>query len=174
MLPSHLLPETDASAFTYLIDRYFRERTRLTLSATASAGAGPAQRTRRLCRAGNDPAGCDTPSGTGQSTTYQYSGTMPSATQYVVFGARVGMEGCDLVGAQPAEFLLADFIPGCRQRLHSQPRITFQNLLDKRGSFACSPSPCAVPDPVAQWPAICRLRSRNWPGDADKFRLQCL
>jgi len=58
-----------------------------------------------------------------------------------------------------------------RNRLHSQPRITFQNLLDKRGSFACSPSPCAVPDPVAQWPAICCLRSRNWPRDADEFRL---
>lgn len=35
--PSHVLPETDSGAFTYLIDRYFRTRTLLT--ATLGAGA---------------------------------------------------------------------------------------------------------------------------------------
>ena len=108
-LPHHLLPETDPSAFTYLIDWYFRDRTQLTLSAPAgraqgqlSGPGGPlAQTTLQLTA---------TPSaGTGQVATYQYSGNVPSGTQYVVFGARAGIEGCDVVGAQPAEFLLTDF-----------------------------------------------------------------
>jgi hypothetical protein len=108
-LPKHLLPETDPTAFTYLIDWYFRDRTQLTLSAPAGRAqgqlAGPggplAQATIQLTA---------TPSsGTGQAAAYQYSGAVPSGTQYVVFGARAGWEGCDLVGAQPAEFLLTDF-----------------------------------------------------------------
>src|SRR4029077_6489054 len=38
--PKHLLPETDPTSFTYLIDRYFRARSALTLSSTATAGQG--------------------------------------------------------------------------------------------------------------------------------------
>jgi hypothetical protein len=53
--------------------------------------------------------GAPLPTGTGQATAYQYSGTVPSGTRYVVFGGRAGQEGCDLLGARPAEFLLTDF-----------------------------------------------------------------
>ncbi len=38
--PSHVLPETDPGAFTYLIDRYFRTRTMLTATLGASAISG--------------------------------------------------------------------------------------------------------------------------------------
>jgi hypothetical protein len=107
--PMHVLPETDATAFTYVIDRYFRDRTRLTLNAATGTAQGQltgpggplAQTTIELTA---------TPSsGTGQVAAYQYSGTAPIGTQSVVFGARVGMEGCDLVGTQPAAFSLTDF-----------------------------------------------------------------
>jgi hypothetical protein len=107
--PTHVLPETDPTAFTYVIDRYFRDRTRLTLNATAGTAQGQltgpggtlAQTTIELTA---------TPlSGSGQVAAYQYSNTAPTGAQSVVFGARVGMEGCDLVGAQPAAFSLTDF-----------------------------------------------------------------
>lgn len=110
--PMHVLPETDPTAFTYVIDRYFRDRTRLTLSAATSTVLGQltgpggplAQTTIELSA---------TPSsGNGQVAAYQYSGTAPTGTQSVVFGARVGMEGCDLVGTQPAAFSLTDFALG--------------------------------------------------------------
>ena len=108
-LPHHVLPETDPTAFTYLIDWYFRDRTLLTLSAPGGQAQGQltgpggplAQATIQLTA---------TPSsGAGQAAEYQYSGMVPSSAQYVVFGARAGLEGCTLVGAQPAEFLLTDF-----------------------------------------------------------------
>jgi hypothetical protein len=92
-----------------VIDRYFRDRTRLTLNADMGTAQGQltgpggqlAQTTIELTA---------TPlSGSGQVAAYQYSNTAPIGTQSVVFGARVGMEGCDLVGTQPAEFSLTDF-----------------------------------------------------------------
>jgi hypothetical protein len=138
-LPSHLLPETDPSAFTYLIDRYFRERTRLTLSAAASAAQGQLSGPGGPVAQAPIQLAATPPSGTGQSTTYQYSGTVPSTTQYVVFGARVGMEGCDLVGAQPAEFLLADFTldAGAAGRLTDD----FTNGLNGWGTWGTAATP---------------------------------
>jgi hypothetical protein len=108
--PTHVLPEADPTAFTYVIDRYFRARTRLTLNAAAGTAQG------QLTGPGGGPLAQTTIeltaiplSGNGQVAAYQFSGTAPMGTQSVVFGARVGMEGCDLVGTQPAEFSLTDF-----------------------------------------------------------------
>jgi hypothetical protein len=109
-LPSHLLPETDPSAFTYLINRYFRDRTRLTLSAPAGSAQGQLSGPGGPLAQAAVQLTATPPSGTSQATTYQYSGTLPPGTQNVVFGARAGLEGCGLIGAQPAEFLITDFM----------------------------------------------------------------
>jgi hypothetical protein len=105
----HLLPETDPTAFTYLIDRYFRDRTRLTLNV--GPGTAHGQLTgpgRPLAQATIDILA--TPlSGSGRVAAYQYSDTVPTGTQFVVFGARVGMEGCDAVAPPATSFSLADF-----------------------------------------------------------------
>jgi len=108
-LPSHVLPESDPNAFTYLIDRYFRDRTQLTLSTTPAAAqgqlSGPAG---PLAQATISPV--VTPAtGDGQPAAYQYSGIVPAGVQFVVFGARAGWEGCNLLGSQPAQFQLTDF-----------------------------------------------------------------
>jgi hypothetical protein len=108
-LPKHLLPETDPTAFTYLIDWYFHDRTQLTLSATAGFAQGQLAGPSGPLTQATIQLTATPPAGTGQAAAYQYSGTAPSGTQYVVFGARAGLEGCDRVGAQPAEFLLTDF-----------------------------------------------------------------
>jgi hypothetical protein len=111
--PKHLLPETDPTAFTYLIDRYFRERTTLALSSTASAGQG----TLTAVSAPESPSAVANTavaltavplSGSGLPGDYTQAGTVPVNTQYVVFGARVAIENCTGVGL-PAEFYLTDF-----------------------------------------------------------------
>ena len=111
--PKHLLPETDPTAFTYLINRYFRARTHLTLSnvdltpsspswtATLTTGSGPIVGATLSLTA--VPV-----SGDSQSHAYSLSGVIPPGTQYIQFGARVGMEQCSRVPL-PADFLLTDF-----------------------------------------------------------------
>jgi hypothetical protein len=106
--PSRVLPETDPTAFTYLIDRYFRERTTLSLAVAGGTLAGNLTTSSapvpnvsvRVTLAPN--------SGTGQLTSYTASGVLPAGTQYIVFGARIGVENCSSVPL-PAEFYLADF-----------------------------------------------------------------
>jgi hypothetical protein len=107
--PKHLLPETDPTTFTSLIDSYFRDRTRLTLSAPAGTATGQLAGPAGLLAQAMIEIAATPLFGSGQVAAYQYSGTTPAGTQSIVFGARVGMEGCDLVGAQPSEFLLTDF-----------------------------------------------------------------
>jgi len=117
--PKHLLPETDPTAFTYLIDRYFDARTTLTLSSTAAAGQG-ALKSDAGPLAGASIALTGVPlSGTGQTAAYTRSGSVPAGTQYVVFGARVALENCSTV-ALPAEFYLTDFTldAGAAGQLH--------------------------------------------------------
>jgi hypothetical protein len=103
--PTHVLPETDPTAFTYLIDRYFRSRTEMTLAVTGGFATG------KLI---GPPGGAVVQlsvvpvSGTGQLAAYSQSGTLPTSTQSVVFGARVGIENCAQVSL-PAEFYLTDF-----------------------------------------------------------------
>jgi hypothetical protein len=107
-LPDHVLPESDPASFTYLIDRYFRNRTQLTLAVngsvvtgTLTAPSGP------LANAAIALTGAPL-SGTGQTSAFTYTGTVPTGTQYVIFGARVGLEECSTYPL-PAEFYLTDF-----------------------------------------------------------------
>jgi hypothetical protein len=106
--PKHDLPETDPTSLTYLIDRYFRERTTLTLSSAVSAGSGTlASSAGPLANA--TVALTETfRTGTGQPGAYTYTDSVPEGTQYVVFGARVAQENCSAVPL-PAEFYLTDF-----------------------------------------------------------------
>jgi len=46
------------------------------------------------------------------------------------------------------------------KRLHSQARVTFENLLDEPRLFACPPSLSSVPDPVAQCKFVEKLERR--------------
>jgi hypothetical protein len=106
--PKHLLPETDPTSFTYLINRYFRERTTLTVSSTAAAGQGTLAATSGPL-AVEAVALTGLPlSGAGQPSAYTQSGSVPAGTQYIVFGARVALENCSAVPL-PAEFYLTDF-----------------------------------------------------------------
>ena len=75
--PKHLLPETDTTSFTSLINRYFRERTTLTLSSTAAAAQGTLTATSGpLSMAAI--ALTDVPiSGTAQPSVYTQSGSCP-------------------------------------------------------------------------------------------------
>ena len=106
--PKHLLPETDPTAFTYLINRYFRNRTTLDLSASSAGGGGTLN--TKSGPLGNATIALTTLplSGTGQPSAYTQAGTAPPGAQYVVFGARVALENCNGV-ALPAEFFLSDF-----------------------------------------------------------------
>ena len=106
--PKHDLPETDPSALTYLIDRYFLARSQLTLASSASSGQGTlTANAAPLANATVTLTGAPL-SGSGQSGAYTDSGTVPTGTQYLVFGARVALENCSTV-ALPAEFYVTDF-----------------------------------------------------------------
>jgi hypothetical protein len=128
--PKHLLPETNPTSFTYLIDRYFRARSALTLSSTATAGQGMlSERLGPL--GGSSVALTGAPlTGTGQTSAYTYSGTVPAGTQYLVFGARVAIENCSSVPL-PAEFYLTDFTldAGAAGQIHAD----FTNQLNGWG-----------------------------------------
>ncbi len=106
--PKHLLPETDPTSFTYLINRYFRERTTLMLSSTAAAGQGTLTATSGPLAVAAVALTDGPLSGTGQPSAYTQSGSVPAGAQYIVFGARVALENCSAV-ALPAEFYLTDF-----------------------------------------------------------------
>jgi hypothetical protein len=106
--PKHLLPETDPTAFTYLIDRYFRARTRLTLSSGVSAGQGTLTDGAAAIANATVALAAVPLTGGGQASAYTDSGTVPAGTQFLVFGARVALENCSSV-ALPAEFYLTDF-----------------------------------------------------------------
>jgi hypothetical protein len=111
--PKKLLPETDPGAFTYLIDWYFRARTRLTLSNINLDPASPAW--TATLRSASGPVSNATLSlsaapiaGDGRTHAYVLSGVVPAGTQYVVLGARVAIEQC-IHTPLPAEFSLKDF-----------------------------------------------------------------
>ena len=84
--PQHLLPESDPTTFTHLIDGYFRRRTALTLHASSSQATGT------LVDSQGGPGAAapvvstaQATSGTGAVSTYVLSGTVPSTiTQAVI------------------------------------------------------------------------------------------
>jgi hypothetical protein len=101
--PRHVLPETDPSAFTYLIDRYFRARTALRLDSTSDRGDGSLSVAGRLLEIGGAPvAGASvvvsaTPTdGPGAPDTLTISGMVPTGATQAVLGLRVNVEcGCN-------------------------------------------------------------------------------
>lgn len=107
--PKTLLPETDPTTFTHLIDLYYRTRT----SLSASINVGSTQGTLMIPETGNPVAGATVAvtavpmTGTGQQTTYTTTGTIPPGTQYVTFGVRAGTE-CDW--PLPASFSVSSFV----------------------------------------------------------------
>jgi hypothetical protein len=103
-----VLPETDPTAHTYLINRYFRERTTLSLTSSGGAVAGKLTTATAPILNASVQVTLAPNTGTGQLTTYTQSGVLPAGTQYAVFGARVGVENCSSVPL-PAEFYLTDF-----------------------------------------------------------------
>ena len=106
--PKHLLPETDPTAFTYLIDRYFRARPALALTASSSTAQGTLTAAAAPLTAAPLTLTSMPLSGPGTPDTYLQSGSVPAGTQYVVFGARVAQENCSSL-ALPAEFYLSAF-----------------------------------------------------------------
>ena len=96
--PDHVLPETDPTALTYLIDSYFRQRTQLSLNISGSVASG------RLVDSQGAPIN-STPitltaqasTGAGTVANYVLSGTVPPAiTQAVI---QICVNQCGDVGA---------------------------------------------------------------------------
>jgi hypothetical protein len=96
--PSHLLPDTDPGAFTYLVQRYFRPRTQIDLRQVGSAIAG------RLM----DETGKPSPlarlditgqadTGRGLTTEALLRGIVPTGARTAVLGLRVNTE-CNCSG----------------------------------------------------------------------------
>ena len=94
--PTHVLPETDPTAFTFLIDSYFRERTRLSLLATGSEAVG------RLVSAGGPVGGAivtvtaQAISGPWTVATYTMTGTVPPGMTTGVIQTCVSMSAAKL------------------------------------------------------------------------------
>jgi len=107
--PTHALPETDPSTFTYAINRYFRPRTQLVMQSSAGLLRGQLSTLQPASPvAGATIAVTAVPlAATGLTETYSESGTIPVGTQSVVFGARVNTE-CPGGGAADVQ-LTADF-----------------------------------------------------------------
>jgi len=101
--PIHLLPETLPGTFTHLIDRYFRERTSLTLDAS-SKGAGRLVGASGAPLAGAAVAVSIKPTtGAGIEAEYSVSGIVPSDASSALVAFRLNTE-CACQGA--SDFLL--------------------------------------------------------------------
>src|ERR1022692_468946 len=92
--PTHVLPETDPTAFTYLIDRYFRTRTQLTLTNNNGAtqlsgtlGGGSAAVAGANVQITAQPV-----SGNGTIATYTITGPVPAEARTAIVRARVNSE----------------------------------------------------------------------------------
>jgi len=84
--PTHVLPESDPTAFTYLIDSYFRQRTTLSLNIASSRASGSLVNGQGSPIASAPIALTAQPtSGPGMVSIYVLSGTAPAAvTQAVI------------------------------------------------------------------------------------------
>ncbi len=90
--PTHVMPETDPTAFTYLINRYNRTRTQIVLNETGSKLSGT------LTAAGTPVAGATIQitgkrtDGAGTLATYTVTGPVPVAARTALVGARINSE----------------------------------------------------------------------------------
>jgi hypothetical protein len=97
--PTHVLPETDPTAFTHLIDRYFRTRTKLTLTKTGAQIHGTLRAGATAVPGAHIQITGQPVSGKGSVTTYTISGTVPANAHSALVGARVNSECYSCNGA---------------------------------------------------------------------------
>jgi hypothetical protein len=110
--PTHVLPETSPEAFTFVIDQYVRERTRLTLKLRRPPAASTLLRSRAVGRL-TDASGRGltsvplTLSVAQPSGVHVVTGTVPSTARSALVGLRINSECGDCGG--PADVLLRSF-----------------------------------------------------------------
>ncbi len=109
--PAKLLPETDPDSFTWLIDQYFRTRTKLTTSVTGQRVSGALIDAHGKPLAGREVKLSLVPSAAGGPAkplrqTYSVDDVIPPGTQGASFGIRVNIE-CDCSGV--ADYSLLKF-----------------------------------------------------------------
>jgi len=97
--PDRVLPETDGTTFTALIDRYFRTRTALTVSSDPAASRSVVGRLTDDAGKGLDAATVDVSvrelDGPGRYAERTLSGTVPVGATQAILGLRVNTEcGC--------------------------------------------------------------------------------
>jgi hypothetical protein len=90
--PSHVLPETDPTAFTHLIDRYFRTRTQLTLANTGGQLHGTLRTGPKSVAGAKIEITAQPVSGNGAVATYTISGPVPAQAHHAIVGARINSE----------------------------------------------------------------------------------
>jgi len=105
--PKKLLPESDPASFTNLINRYFRARSKLIMTANGQTVIGSLTTSAATPLSGASIRITAQPlNGAGLEADYQYSGVVPPGTAAVVLGLRVNME-CACSGM--SDFLLSKF-----------------------------------------------------------------
>jgi hypothetical protein len=86
-LPTHVLPETDPDTLTYLVNRYLRRRTALSLTSTATQVSGKLLDSQESPLASRSVAVTLQPvSGPGIISTYTLTGKVPEAATRVTQG----------------------------------------------------------------------------------------
>jgi uncharacterized protein (TIGR03437 family) len=95
--PTHVLPEADPTAFTYLIDSYFRQRTKLSLNIVSSQATGRlADSQGQQIASAPVTLTAQATTGSGTVANYVLSGTVPPAiTQAVI---QICVNQCSDVG----------------------------------------------------------------------------
>ncbi|HEX3745596.1 MAG TPA: hypothetical protein VHW09_16755 [Bryobacteraceae bacterium] len=97
--PTHVLPETDPTAFTYLIDRYFRSRTALSLANDGTVLSGKLSSGTNAIAGANVQLTSQPLSGPGTVGTYTITGTVPTEATTALVGLRVNSECYSCNGA---------------------------------------------------------------------------
>jgi hypothetical protein len=90
--PTRVLPETDPTAFTWLIDRYFRTRTQLTINASGDRIAGTLRAGAAAVPGAAIQISAQPLSGSGAVATYTVTGTVPAQARTAMAGMRIHSE----------------------------------------------------------------------------------
>jgi hypothetical protein len=95
--PTHVLPETDPTAFTYLIARYFRTRTRITVANNGAQLSGTLRAGSAAVPGASIQVTAQPLSGNGTLATYTITGPVPAEAHTALVGARINSEcyGCN-------------------------------------------------------------------------------
>ncbi len=138
--PDHVLPENDPTALTYLIDSYFRERTRLSLNSWSSEASG------RLVDSQGEPIASAPIRLTAQATTGPgtvantvLSGTVPPSTTKAVI--QICVNQCGDVGTTDINVYAFQYTSS-----GSQTDLSFANGLN---GWGVEPNGTAVVEPAS-------------------------